>query len=259
MIQRESHDADIRADVVKAIEEAFPNDVVDMMFDPDESHLADVYPKLRRKLSKVKGANLLYERAPDGGPGWAEQRRWYDDELDELDDFFSDGLSSSYYLFFVGLSNDRYKWGVELEALVEDPSGEDVGVEVVQGAGTAGCAVGVSMIAPFATIMFESMDHYEDGTFSYPDVQGHVYDTDGEAVDMEDYFRERLSKKGFQALDALRGKVAKILESFGFSVLPDEELQRAVSWLEADDEALVGPALTGEDITVKDAFFFRGP
>lgn len=68
------HDTDIRKDVVEAIDRAFPEGVVDMTIDFDESYLVDVYPKLTAKLSRIKGAALLYERGPDGGPGWHPRR-----------------------------------------------------------------------------------------------------------------------------------------------------------------------------------------
>jgi hypothetical protein len=54
----------IRKDVALAIERAWPDGVVDMPIDSDESYFWDIYPKVKQDLSRIKGATLLFERGP---------------------------------------------------------------------------------------------------------------------------------------------------------------------------------------------------
>jgi len=64
--------SDLREDVREAIERAWPDGVVEMAFDSDESWFQDVYPKLVSAIQRIKGAQLVREREPEGGPVWLD-------------------------------------------------------------------------------------------------------------------------------------------------------------------------------------------
>jgi hypothetical protein len=51
-----------------SLERAWPNGVVEMTFDSDESWFRDVYPKLTSAIQRIRGARLVHEREPEGGP-----------------------------------------------------------------------------------------------------------------------------------------------------------------------------------------------
>ena len=67
--------SDLREDVREAIERAWPDGVVEMAFDSDESWFQDVYPKLVSAIQRIKGAQLVREREPEGGAGVARSFR----------------------------------------------------------------------------------------------------------------------------------------------------------------------------------------
>ncbi len=245
-------DTDIRKDIAEAIRKAFPDGVIEMPTDFDGSYYWNIHPKLKPKISRIEGAALLYERDPKGGPvldgksdpdedtpGWSEQ-------------------SSSYYLFSVGLRGDKFKYDTESE----EPDENDI-LQPVTGVGTIGCAVGVSLLAPFATIMLCCMENYESGGYSCPDIEPCIFTIEGEVVDLDVHFEEFMGKEALHALHVLRGSITSILESLGIAVLPEGELRKVVPWLRAGEKAFVGITFKfysgGKDITVKDAFFFRGP
>src|SRR5438094_2165956 len=104
----------IRKDVALAIERAWPEGVVDMPIDSDESYFWDVYPKLKRGLSGIKGARLLFEREPDTEPQWSDGK-----DPDEDPPDFDEG-SRSYHLFFVGPAEETFTFEIESEEEDED-------------------------------------------------------------------------------------------------------------------------------------------
>jgi hypothetical protein len=57
-----------RRDVREAIERVWPNGVVEMSFDPDESYFSRLQPKLSRALGRMRNTCFVYEREADGGP-----------------------------------------------------------------------------------------------------------------------------------------------------------------------------------------------
>lgn len=59
-------DTGIRRDVREAIDRVWPNGVVDMSFDPDESYFSRLQPKLSRALGRMRNTCLVYEREADG-------------------------------------------------------------------------------------------------------------------------------------------------------------------------------------------------
>ncbi len=235
--------SDLRAGVAETIERVFPGGVVDGPVDVELSYFTDVYPRLSTKLGRLKGASPAFERDPEGGPGWNVS--WVREEEDY------DDLSYSYYLFFLGLVG--FDFDTEEESLDED----DV-LRRVKGTGQAGCSVGVSLVAPVAKVVLQTMEDYEDGGYTIPDIDVGELGLGGGMS--EESCRECVGEKGLQALLALREKVVSILGSLDVEVLPADELAKIVPWLKAGEEAFVGVGPPGEEVlTVADAFFFRGP
>lgn len=250
----------IRQDIVDVIESAFPDGILDMSIDFDGSYFRDVYPKLKAKLLEIKGACLNYERNPEGGLGGADESRFFedlsewDDETDSFEDLqVSDEFSSSYHLFFLGLTDEKYKFMCEDEELEDETT-----MKKVEGVLTIGCSVGVSLLAPFAIITLDSMEVYESSMHTIPDIEQHIFDQNGGAVDPDEYFRDMIGKKALQALHFLRIKITSILESFGIALFPVEEAHKTVSWLKAGEGVFVGKEITSEVITVRQVLFFRG-
>ena len=96
---------------------------------------------------------------------------------------------------------------------------EEDGIERhMSGEGRIGYVVAVSLVGPFAIVTPAEVETLEDGTQSEPDVEPHIFDLEVRTLDPTDHYR--------------------------------------VPLLRANEEVLVG--LTGEPITVRDAFFFRG-
>ena len=75
-------DAVPREDVRQSIERAWPEGVVEMVFHSDESYFWDIYPKLRTAIQRLKGARLVHERVPDGGPTWFDDSDPEEDPAD---------------------------------------------------------------------------------------------------------------------------------------------------------------------------------
>ncbi len=238
---------DIRKDMVDAIKKAFPNDIVDWPIDFEESYFAEIYPNLQTKLSQIKGATLKYERDPRGGTRWAATSEPDEDRPDWCEN------SYSYHLFFVSLTDDKYEY------IVEDARPEDDDVlQRTEGVGLIGCAVAVSLFAPFAVIALSSMELYDDGGYSRPDIDPQIFTVEGAPFEMEAYFNEMMGEEALRALQSLRTKIITLLGSLEILILPDEEARKPVKWLQAEKEAFIGKKATGKDITVKDAFFFCG-
>ena len=236
--------ADIRGDIAEAIDRAFPEGLVDMPIDEELSYFVDIYSRLSKKLWQIDKAPPAFERDPDGGPGWGVG--WVREE-ERYDD-----LTYSYYLFFLSLR------GFDFETEDECPDENDV-LRRVKGTGCVGCSVGISLVAPFAKVVLQMMEVYEEeGSYTIPDIDSGDIDLRGGMS--EEYCRDRVGDEGLQALMVLREKVVSILGSLDIKVLPAEELVKVVPWLKAGEEAFVGFGPSGEEeLTVADAFFFRGP
>ena len=67
MTEKRNPGADLREDVRETIERAWPDGVVEMAFNSDESYFWDVYPKLEAAIQRLKGARLVHEHKPEGG------------------------------------------------------------------------------------------------------------------------------------------------------------------------------------------------
>ena len=57
-------------DIAAAIQQAWPDGVIEMPCDEDESWFGDAYPKLQSAFEQIKDSTLLHEREPEGAPLW---------------------------------------------------------------------------------------------------------------------------------------------------------------------------------------------
>jgi len=248
----------LRPDVAAAIERAWPDGVIEMCFDSEESWFWDVHPKLAGAFHRLHGASLLYQHE-------AEETRSWTDEDDDDDDPPCPEPSRSYHLFFVAPQDDAFTFETTTETEAEPEFDEyghqefdsDAEMITVPGRGHTGWSVAVSLIAPFAAISLSDYAVFEDGSNWQPAIRRYVEDNDGNPVNPEDAFREAHGQQLFQKLDKLRTRIVSILEKHGVTVLPEAELHKAVPWLKGDGEALVGDAVN-QPISVFDAFFFEG-
>jgi hypothetical protein len=246
--------ADPREDVREAIERAWPNGVVEMAFDSDESYFFDVCPKLGAAIRRIKGAQLVHEREPQGEPVWFDHS---DPEEDPPDDH---ERSRSYHLFFVCPEGEPFTYETEMESLAEPDEGDqgenELPMETIAGNGRTGWSVGVSLLAPFAVITLSDMEVFENGSTSEPSIESHGFTETWQRIDPEAEFREFKGEQAFGILLKLRSQVCDILDRYGIGVLPEEEWRKPVPWLRADEEVLV--STTGEPVRVLDALFFEG-
>jgi hypothetical protein len=238
----------ISKDILDLLHQTFPDGVVEMTVPPDESYLADLYPKLRAKLRKVRGADLVYEREPDPEPEWADG----DDPFEDLP--LDSGLSASYHLFFLGLAGKEFTYVTETEAEEEDGR-----LRKVDGQGRVGCALAVCALAPLAVVRFTTVEYFEDGSSTLPDIWDDVFSLDGQPVDPKTHIQETFGSGAVRALMRLRDRLAKVLDSLGITLLSEAEALQLVPWLKAGEDAFVGSGLSKEPITVQEAFFFQRP
>ena len=252
-------DADLRKDVQEALERLWPDGVVEMLIDSEESYFWKVYPKLTKALARIKGARLVHEREPDGEPVWWDGS---DPEEDPPDDF---GYSHSYHLFFLSPEGEAFTYDTEIEEFVEpefeeEELGEDgfedeLTVETVPGRARAGWSVAVSLLAPFAVIALDEMATFEDGSTREPGIEPHDFTEEGDSTETEEHFRKSRGEQAFEVLLKLRGRIGAILEKHGITVLPEVEWRKPAPWLRGGEEAIVG--MMGEPVRVLDAFFFE--
>lgn len=226
-----------------AIRRAWPNGVVDMPVDSDDAPFWDIYRELRASLSRIPGSTEFYEREPEDE---LESSRGPDADEDAL---ARSGGSLSYHVFFLSPQGDRFQF--ETDTIEPDEDGVE---QRYQGEGRIGCVVGVSLVAPFAVIMFDERAVFENGSRSEPDVEPHIFTLDGRRRDLDEDYREMVDEEGVAILRTLRTKIVSVLDDFEISVIPEEDLDRPVPSLRAGGDAFVG-----NPVTVREAFFFRGP
>jgi hypothetical protein len=77
--------AGLRRDVQQAIERVWPDGIVEMSLDPDQSYFFDLHPKLSRALHHIRNTRLVYAREADGGPVWREASDPEEDPADEIE------------------------------------------------------------------------------------------------------------------------------------------------------------------------------
>jgi hypothetical protein len=194
---------ELRDDVREAIELSLPDGVIEMSIDPEDSYFWDVLPKLQNALAQIPGARLRGEWAPEG--------------------------AASFYLFFVVLQKQAFRYDVEID---EDG---------MTGEGWIGCAVAVSLLAPFGVVTISESETYKKGAVTEPPIDSTEAD-----------FRRIVGQDGYQELLQLKERIAHILEKHWIGVLPWEEWNKRVPWVRAGEDVMVD-----EPIRVLDALFFE--
>lgn len=249
----------LRRDVQEAIDRIWPDGIVEISFDPDESYFVEIHSKLSRALRRIRNTDLVYEREADGGPVWWEESDPDEDPPDEIE------RSRSYHTFFISPDGEGFTFETETEGVTEPEFmpddfaeagwGEEPPVSRISGSGRTGWVVVVSLLAPFAVIELGDMVTFEDGSTTEPEIESYGQTADGELIDPENNFREVYGARAYKTIVSLRAKVADILERFGIAVLPAEEWRKPAPWLRGTEETLIG--LNGKAIRVLDAFFFE--
>ena len=248
MAKRRARQTNIRADIVRAIDEAFPDAVVGMPPPLEQTYLWGIYLELVGSLSQLKGAELLYERGPEGSRNQDEESETTEDRPAWCEP------PSSYWLFYVGLTAEEFTF------TCEGPLPDELGAEGdVEGTGWIGCCVGVSLHAPLAAVVLRCLEEYDDGTLFTPELEPQVYDLSFQPADMDEHFRNDFGDAGVEAIHGLRDSIRGVLESFGIALLPEEELAKPVPWLQPGEGISFGREARDDAITVKDAFFHWGP
>ena len=248
--------SDVREDVRNAIKDLYPGNTVQIDFTPDDSYLAKIYDDLRGKLSGIKKAAVMYEHdesstllpADDGGDD-GDPKLWDSDDEPPMN---TEDFHCSYFTLFIGLT------GKDATFETEGPTEEEDGtLENVPGIGHCGCTVVISWLAPYALIRLASMENYEDGTYTTPEIDPDVFTMDFRPADLEVHYREFMGDEVIERMKALRENIVHILEGFGIAMIGTEEAEKPVPSLRAGEGVLIGPKDTGHKITVKDALFFR--
>jgi hypothetical protein len=198
----------LRPDVAAAIEDAWPDGEIGMLFDSEESWFWDVHLTLASAFHHIEGARLLYEREAEPEPAWTDS--------DDDDDIPCGGeLTHSYHLFFISPADKAFEFETETEDEL-DPEFDDEGDEewdgeletvTVQGQGYTGWSVAVSMIAPFAVISLNDYSTFEDGSKTELAIEQCVQDDDGNLVNREDHFRKFHGELLFKKLEKLRTRI----------------------------------------------------
>lgn len=195
--------------IADAIRHAWPDGVIDISVDWDDAPFWEVYPKLKARLSRIRRGAVFYEREPEGGPRWDETSNPDEDVPDWHDE------SRSFCLFFVSSTDERLTFATD----TVEPDEE--GIERrVQGDGRIGYVVAVSLVAPFAVVMLDQLEVFENGSRSEPDVESHIFGLDGRKVDAEDHYRELVDEAGLTVLRTLRADIVRVLKRLPLSSFP---------------------------------------
>jgi hypothetical protein len=249
----------LRRDVQEAIDRIWPDGIVEISFDPDESYFVEIHLKLSRALRRIRNTDLVFEREADGGLVWWEESDPDEDPPDEIE------RSRSYHTFFISPDGESFAFETETDSVTEPEFmtddfaeagwGEEPPVSRISGSGRTGWVVAVSLLARFAVIELGDMVAFEDGSTTEPEIESYGQTADGELIDPEKNFREVCGARAYKTIVSLRAKIADILERFGIVVLPAEEWRKPAPWLRGAEETLIG--LNGKAIRVLDAFFFE--
>jgi hypothetical protein len=249
----------LRRDVQKAIDRIWPDGIVEMPLDQDESYFFELQPKLSRALRRIRNTRLVYEHEADGGPVWWEDSDPEEDPPDESEP------SRSYHTFFISPDSEGFTFETEAEGITEPEFmtddfaeagwGEDPPVSRISGKGRTGWVVAVSLLAPFAVIELGEMVAFEDGITTEAEIESYGQTADGELIDPEKNFQKVYGARAYKTIMSVRAKIADIVEGFGIAVLPSDEWKKPAPWLRGSEETLIG--LDGKAIRVLDAFFFE--
>jgi hypothetical protein len=213
----------LRKDLKAAIDRLWPDRLVEMNVDYEDSWFFDVQPALTRALQDLKGCRLPFERAAEGQPVWWDES---DPDQDPPDGFIP---NRSYHLYFVAPDGPGFEFTTESEELTDDD-----GTEIVHGSGRNGWSVSVSLLAPFAVITLSEWMESDDGATADPTIESYSTDYDGNRLDPEQQFREVVDEPVYEELMAVRGEIAKILEKCGIAVLPEAEWSKPVPGFRLD-------------------------
>jgi hypothetical protein len=123
------------------------------------------------------------------------------------------------------------------------------------GQGRVGHSVAVSLVAPFALIALNQFEAFESGSRSEPGIQFEGFDLHWKRLDAEQHYLEMFGKETMGILADQRGRIARALREDGISVLLEEHLNTPLPWLRTGEDVVQG--LTGEPLTLRDAFFFE--
>jgi hypothetical protein len=161
----------------------------------------------------------------------------------------------SYDLLFLGLDGEQFTFEGELVEEDCDEEGENIVPVTVPSEGRIGCAVGISVIAPFAVVRYTQMEWADNGSYSHPDIWPSIFDLDGTETDIEAYYEELFLAEGLAALRKLREEIVRVLDMLGVRVLDDREMKTVVPELKPDSVMLEMGA--DEVVTVEKALFFE--
>ncbi len=211
-------DTSLRRDVQEAIDRIWPDGIVEMPLDLDESYFFELHPKLSRDLHHIRNTRLVYEREADGGPVWWEESDPEEDPPDEIE------RSRSYHTFFVSPDGKGFTFETEAEGITEpefmtddfaEIRGEDPPVTRISGSGRNGWVVAVSLLAPFAVIELGETVAFEDGNTTEAEIESYGQAADGELIDPEKSFQKVSGARVYKTIMSLRTKIADILGGFG--------------------------------------------
>lgn len=238
------------ADVLQAIRNAYPENLVtdDILYE-ENSYYDGIRAEVRAALCGIKAAELLYDHPPEGRPHWDEGADPDEDPPAWVEE------ASSYDSLFLALRGEAFQFEGEMEEedVLEDAE-EPVPV-LVPTVGRIGCAVGISLVAPFAVVRFTEMELAESGSTTLPDIWPHIFDLDGNELDMEAHYEELFLEEGIAALRGLRTEITRILSAFDIRVLSEQELEVPVPGLKPEPERSV--ILEKETASVAEALFFQ--
>ncbi len=220
----------IHPEIDKILRQAYPQGVMAPSLDIQTSHLAEVFPRLKTNLLELDGAAIGYERDPLGGEGWSAG----DGRLPPGPGGPGGDQPASYYLLFLAATAESCRVDDELLKI--------------------GYSVALSVMAPAALVVLNSMDDDEDHfSQSVPDITPEtVEDANGREVEIGRFCRRTLSAEGLADLERLEAEVTAAVERFGFRVMPEEELGKPVPWLQVPAMPFARPVR----LSVRDALFF---
>src|ERR1700722_2923527 len=239
-----------RGAIAKLIKKAWPDGIVDMPIDEDESYFWDIYDNLKAKISKLPGASMLDE-------SWPSPRIGSIDDDDDDEDWFgavSQEPSRSYHLFAlrpqtrIELPMNREEDPAEDDDFQADDLQDDAESEFdteefdepeVIGS-SLGFLLAVSLVAPVAIVMEYVMDETEYGTDASPPLALPCTEPDCSSD---------LSVDDRKRAGAIRQRLVRVAENTGLLVLPFDQRQETVPGLRAGSEAFLN-----EPITVETAF-----
>lgn len=238
------------ADVMDAIRHAYPGNIVtdDIAFE-EGSYYDEIRDEARTALCRIKQADLAYDRPPEGRPHWDEggdpdedPPAWVEEPL-------------SYDLLFLALQGMQFQFQSELEEEDFPEDADEPVLVVAPTVGRIGCAIGISIIAPFAVVRFTEMEIAESGSGTIPDIWPHMFDLDGSELDVEAHYGGLFLEEGITALRHLREAITRILDEFGIRVLSEQELNMPIPGLRPEPARNVVPGK--KSATVEDALFFQ--